>query len=93
MPGAPAIGRRGRGAHTLEGSMRRQWIGAALTVAALLLVAACARGVTAPEAVREPAAAPRWNAVPQDPVQPTSGGYFGSGLRGDDPPKDTTGAT
>jgi hypothetical protein len=72
--------------------MRRQWIGVALTVATLLLAAACARWATEPEA-REAPAGPQENAVPQDPVPTTSGGYFGSGLKDEPPPKDTTGAT
>lgn len=58
--------------------MRRLWYGAALTAAALLLPAACARGATGPEAAPE-----GWNASAQDSVQTSSGGYFGSGLRND----------
>ncbi|HEU0299178.1 MAG TPA: hypothetical protein VFR37_06980 [Longimicrobium sp.] len=65
--------------------MRRLSYGAALTAAALLLPAGCARGATEPEA----APGSRWSTSAQDSVQTTSGGYFGSGLR-NDPPPDTT---
>ncbi|HEX2079481.1 MAG TPA: hypothetical protein VHG08_17270 [Longimicrobium sp.] len=67
--------------------MRRQWFGAALTAAALLLPAACARGATEPEAAPRAPAVPQLNGLPE--VQTASGGYFGSGLR-NDPPPDTT---
>ena len=61
--------------------MRRLWYGAALTAAALLLPAACARGATGPDAA---VATPGWNTAPSsDTSQTASGGYFGSGLRSD----------